>query len=65
MEGKTKPPEIGLPGTKEGDSILTFSIRRAIELHPDQAAREMVRLMRHNAELETKLYLLKETVRCA
>lgn len=42
------------------ESILTYAIERSIKHHPDQAAREMLTLMRDNARLEAELFFLRK-----
>ena len=42
------------------ESIIALCVERAIKLHPDQAAREMVKLIRDNANLEAELSTLRQ-----
>lgn len=42
------------------ESIISFAIARSIREQPDQAAAEMLKLIRANAELEAKLFWLRE-----
>ena len=46
----------------EPESIIAFVVERSIKLYPDQAAREMVRLIRENARLEGELFILKQNL---
>jgi|WetSurMetagenome_2_1015567.scaffolds.fasta_scaffold623456_2 hypothetical protein len=48
--------------TGEPESIITFAIQRSIKHHPDQAAAEMLKLIRENARLEAELFFMREKV---
>jgi hypothetical protein len=41
-------------------SIISFAVERAIRLYPEQAAAEMLKLIRENAALEAELLGLRE-----
>jgi hypothetical protein len=45
--------------SQEPESIIAFAIARSIKYHPDQAAQEMLKLIRENARLEGELFILK------
>lgn len=42
------------------DSIIAFAVANGIRNHPDQAADQMLHLMRENARLESELLALRE-----
>lgn len=44
----------------EPGSIITFAIERGIKERPEQAAAEILKLMRENARLEEELFLLRQ-----
>ncbi len=46
--------------TGEPESIISFAIERSIKHHPDQAAAEMLKLIRANVRLEGELFILRE-----
>jgi len=46
----------------EKPSFLEFAIQQAIAEDPEQAAAEMIRLLRREAELEAELELLRSPV---
>lgn len=48
------------PWATEPESIISFAIAHGIKSDPDQAAREMLKLVRANAQLEAELFFLRE-----
>jgi hypothetical protein len=47
----------------QGESIISLCIENSVREHPDQAAAEMVKLIRENARLEGELFMLREKLR--
>jgi len=56
----TKGGHMGPPLRGEPGSIISFAIERGIREEPGLAAAEMLKLIRENARLEAKLFLLRE-----
>lgn len=46
----------------EPESIISFAIARGIKEHPDQAAAQMLELVRENARLEAELFFLRQNL---
>jgi hypothetical protein len=47
----------------EPESIISFAIARAIREQPEQAAAEMLKLIRAQASLQAELFFLREKLR--
>jgi hypothetical protein len=49
--------------SQEPESIISFAIARSIREQPEQAAAEILKLIRVEASLQAELYFLREKLR--